>query len=204
VEDFLTAGISTGKQLRITGVNLAGGGGTPINNCYLLPNPGVPEKSLGFTFLPPSDPLARDGSVVVALGILPFFDGDPLVSGVANFALERSDGQTTNVVEIGIEPPPPPTDGRPFINGVAPLSVARGDIQKQVNISGVRLTNVSAIEFENPGITVTSILPVTGGFQMTIFVDVAADAVLSGDAATNFQVNTNHGKSPKAGLIVTP
>ena len=203
-EDFLTAGIVTGKQLRITGTNLIGDQGQQFNMLYLLPSPTFPQKTANYAFFLPSDNLAVNDSVVVSLGIVPFTAGDPLISGVVNIALEWGDGFTTNAIELAIEAPPPPTDGRPFVESVSPVSVARGETNKQVLLTGVRLTDITSVVFDQPGITVTTITPTNGGLGATLVVSVAANAVLTGDAATNFQLNTGHGQSPKAGLIVTP
>ena len=73
-----------------------------------------------------------------------------------------------------------------------------------MTLTGLRLTDVNTIEFDAAGVVATDIVPNGAGTQVTATLTVAADAVLTGDAATNLRVTTGHGNSPKVSIVITP
>ena len=66
------------------------------------------------------------------------------------------------------------------------------------------ITDVTGIVFDQPGITATFIDAKPDGTRVRFGLEAAADAVLTGDAATNFHIITGHGSSPDAGYVIKP
>ncbi len=201
----VTGGVFSGVQVRIVGENLGPAGAG--SRFEFLPNPTVGEPYAVFQTFQPIDPTARNGSVVYSLIVYASSNDPsaPIIPGRVEVGLQLfGTNLTTNVVELMIEAPPSPADGRPFVSQGFTGAIRRSDGPREEFILGERLTDVTAIVFDQPGVTATLNGEEPDGTLLTVTVDAADDAVLTGDAATNFHVITGHGRSNDAGAVISP